>query len=207
MPVDGAEEEMRVRLALLVQQVFLGPKPPACTGFLPVGTCSAAALTATVGRLIAEQSDRTVCAIDLDPTAPRLHRSFDMPCSPGVLDRHVVGGSLLKAAREVQPQLWVIPGGRVTPGQATVPRVSASELDALRDAFDILVMTLEPHTGATAPSLGTANAVILVLDADTTRRDTARSVTDMLRRSGTSVLGAVLVNRRYPIPDAVYGRL
>ena len=209
VPADEGDEQMRRRLSALVQQIFLRPDPPACTGFMPIGLCTAAAaLTATAARMVAEQGDSTVCAIDLDPTTPRLHQTFDIPSTPGVADRQLTGASLIKSAREVQSQLWVVPAGQAPNGLAGPARVTASDLESLRAAFDILVMTLEPHSGAEAvPLVGAVDAVILVIDADSTRRDTARRVTDMLHRSGTHVVGAVLVNRRYPIPDAVYRRL
>ena len=49
--------------------------------------------------------------------------------------------------------------------------------------------------------------VILVLGADTTRREAARRAAQTLSSWGTSPLGAVLTDRRFPIPETLYRHL
>jgi Mrp family chromosome partitioning ATPase len=51
------------------------------------------------------------------------------------------------------------------------------------------------------------DGVVLVLEANATRRDAARRVKEILDAANVSVLGVVLNNRTFPIPDVLYRRL
>jgi Mrp family chromosome partitioning ATPase len=51
------------------------------------------------------------------------------------------------------------------------------------------------------------DGVVLVLEANATRRDAARRVKEILDAAKVSVLGVVLNNRTFPIPDVLYRRL
>jgi len=48
---------------------------------------------------------------------------------------------------------------------------------------------------------------VLVLEANATRKDAARRVKEILDAANVRVLGVVLNNRTFPIPDAIYQRL
>jgi hypothetical protein len=52
-----------------------------------------------------------------------------------------------------------------------------------------------------------ADGIILVLGAHTTRRTTARSVKAALEGAQSRILGTVLAERRFPIPERIYRRL
>jgi len=51
------------------------------------------------------------------------------------------------------------------------------------------------------------DGVVLILEADRTRRDTARRIKESLAVANAKVLGVVLNNRSYPIPEPLYSRL
>jgi Mrp family chromosome partitioning ATPase len=115
----------------------------------------------------------------------------------------------MDVAQEIRPNLWLMPTGK--PGR----RPSfASETVRLRMAqfiagFDYVLIDMEALSGP-GDAAGLAplvDGVILVLAADATRRESARRATQQLQGNGASVLGAVLTNRRMPIPDAIYRRL
>lgn len=82
-------------------------------------------------------------------------------------------------------------------------------LGELREEFDYLLVSAPPLSAfADGMVLGRMlDGVVLVLEADTTRREAAVRVTEGLRNSRIPVLGAVLNNRTFPIPAAVYKRL
>src|SRR5258708_13697834 len=52
-----------------------------------------------------------------------------------------------------------------------------------------------------------ADGVILVLSAQRTRRVTARNVKEGLERAEARILGTVLSDRDFPIPERIYRRL
>jgi Mrp family chromosome partitioning ATPase len=51
------------------------------------------------------------------------------------------------------------------------------------------------------------DGVVLVVEANATRRDAARRVKEILDAAGVSLLGVVLNNRTFPVPEAIYRRL
>jgi len=51
------------------------------------------------------------------------------------------------------------------------------------------------------------DGVILIIDAAVTRPSIAQPVVGVLRSAGVTILGAVLTNRRYPVPGSIYQRL
>jgi len=79
----------------------------------------------------------------------------------------------------------------------------------LRDAFDYILIDAPPlNQYAEAIGLGQlADGLVLVLEANATRRESALRVTEMLRAAQVQVLGAVLNKRTFPIPQSLYHRL
>jgi Mrp family chromosome partitioning ATPase len=52
-----------------------------------------------------------------------------------------------------------------------------------------------------------SDGLVLVIEANTTRRERAARAKEVLAESQISLLGAVLNNRTFPIPENVYQRL
>ena len=52
-----------------------------------------------------------------------------------------------------------------------------------------------------------ADAAILVIEANITRRLTARKAKESFEAAGVRLLGTVLHNRSFPIPEKLYRRL
>jgi Mrp family chromosome partitioning ATPase len=82
-------------------------------------------------------------------------------------------------------------------------------MEELRNAFRYVVIHSGPlrlETGAMLLSRWTAG-VVLVVEANATRRDAARRVKGILDAAGVSLLGIILNNRTFPVPEAIYRRL
>jgi Mrp family chromosome partitioning ATPase len=59
-----------------------------------------------------------------------------------------------------------------------------------------------------AISVGSAaDGVVLVLKANSTRKERARGAVQDLKNAKVRVLGAVLNQRTFPIPDSIYNKL
>ena len=78
----------------------------------------------------------------------------------------------------------------------------------LRTLFKYVVIhsPIYSDRAAAPPSFG-ADGLVLVVEANSTRRKTVRELTEGVRMTGTPVLGIVLNNRTFPIPDAIYHKL
>ena len=63
-------------------------------------------------------------------------------------------------------------------------------------------------TGSEAALLGSlCDGVVLVVEANSTRRVAAQKVKDKLREASARLLGTVLCGRTFPIPDIIYKKL
>ena len=84
-----------------------------------------------------------------------------------------------------------------------------SRMAELREEFDYVLIDAPPVCSyADAVLLGQlADGVILVVEANSTRRDTARMAKETIEGAKVRLLGAVLNNRTFPIPEALYRKL
>ena len=81
--------------------------------------------------------------------------------------------------------------------------------EELRAEFDYILINA-PTMGTTAnlTLLGQmADGVIFVVEANSTRRETTKQFKESLEEAHVRVLGVVLNNRTFPIPEAVYRKL
>jgi hypothetical protein len=84
-----------------------------------------------------------------------------------------------------------------------------SHLGELRREFEYSIIAAPPASESSdAAALGqAADGIVLVLSAHSTRRATARKVKETLDAAAARILGTVLSDRTFPIPDAIYRRL
>jgi hypothetical protein len=115
--------------------------------------------------------------------------------------------SLKQIGTHVQQNLWLIPAecARVTGGGTSLQNF----LGAIRGEFEYSIVAAPP-TGESdeATAMGQfADGIVLVLSAQNTRRITACRVRQSLDEARVRLLGTVLSDREFPIPDALYRRL
>jgi Mrp family chromosome partitioning ATPase len=115
------------------------------------------------------------------------------------------------ATRVSQDDLWLISSGTM-PLQSPVSLGVANlerRLADLRKAFDYVIVDAPPLANyADALSLARwADGVMLVLEANSTRREAAQEAAETLRLAKVKVLGAVLNKRTQPIPKSFYSKL
>ena len=84
-----------------------------------------------------------------------------------------------------------------------------SRLSELRNEFEYCVIQgPTPGISNETAVLGElADGIILVLDAHSTRRVTARKIKESLESGRSRILGTVLSGRTFPVPDCLYRRL
>jgi Mrp family chromosome partitioning ATPase len=143
---------------------------------------------------------------------PSLHRLLGPGNFPGFADEAVNSGQIKDlAVRIAGGNLWLIPAG--TPAaQAQGPIGSdrlRSHISELRKEFEYILIDAPPvHSSANAVLLGQmTEGVILVVEANSTRREAARMAKETLENANVRLLGAILNNRTFPIPEALYRKL
>jgi Mrp family chromosome partitioning ATPase len=115
---------------------------------------------------------------------------------------------LRRIATRVHGNLWLVPGS--TRGGAGVSTASLhSYLGELRREFEYSIVE-GPAYGMSADATAMAqfaDGIILVLSAQYTRRATARKIKQSLLGAQACLLGTVLIDRVFPIPQGLYRRL
>ena len=117
--------------------------------------------------------------------------------------------SLRQIAIRLGRNLWWLPQNRLVEegGVSGVPL--SSRLCELRREFEYsIVQGPAAAESSEAAALGqSADGIILVLAAHVTHRAVALNIKETLDAAQVPLLGTVLSERRFPIPDAIYRRL
>ena len=173
-------------------------------------TPQSASVCVRVARALAAFDAGAVCLVDANLSSPWMHRRFRVPQEPGVADVLEHGRGRL-VTHEVEPGLSVVPAGRVpTDARGHLPpdRVKAMTGE-LCESFDWVLVDIGPigTAGHPAAMAEGADAVVLVVTANRTRRAVALGAAQALLAAGARVLGTVLADRTFPIPETIYRRL
>jgi polysaccharide biosynthesis transport protein len=180
----------------LVERVFLNATT---TAPREVVFCSVEAdkessdICAAVGRTLAATGSGRVCVVGANLRSARLSQLFKV--GPGSLD----GAKTLTAGEEclqIAPNLWFARADYLANEAGNLKSRTALEIDlaVLGGAFEYILIDAPPITvSQEALTLGrVADATILVVQANTTRRQVARRAMLTLQAEGVVVLGTVL---------------
>jgi receptor protein-tyrosine kinase len=120
-------------------------------------------------------------------------------------------GGIKSRSTQAAMNLWRAPQfrGREYGEESGTGPYWLSCLAELRNEFEYAVIH-GPVAGISSEAavLGQlADGIILVLEAHSTRRATARKIKDTLEAAQVRILGTVLSERRFPVPDRIYRRL
>jgi Mrp family chromosome partitioning ATPase len=165
------------------------------------------AIAAKAGEVVAAEG-RSVCLVDANFSSPLLHTHFGLPYDPITPSIARSSAHSLRAiAQSPGPaHLWVLTCAR--PEHGSVWQEFPSFLSLLRNQFDfILIDAGVVMDVATLQVAQQSDGLVLVIEANTTRRERAARAKEVLAESQISLLGAVLNNRTFPIPENVYQRL
>ena len=214
--LPSLEPEVREEALKLVQRLFLIPReaPPRAVVFagvdLSVGCNWLCSVTA---KLLVKSVPGSVCLVEGNLRSPSLIDAMELERDGGLVESLRSEGTIREFTRQLGPEnLWLLSAG-TPPTQDSAVLLNSDRMKErireLRKEFDYLIMNAPPLSAfADGMVLGAmTDGVVLVLEANSTRREAAVRVTENLRTTKIPVLGAVLNNRTFPIPAAVYKRL
>jgi polysaccharide biosynthesis transport protein len=163
---------------------------------------------AGVGRAIALLGAKSVCLVDANMRTSRLSRVFGVDSSIPFPGKSV---SPREQCLLLHHNLFLAGTDMLFDGRGALLSVPdlKQRLKQLQDCFDyVLIDAPASSVCGDAIALGQiADAAILVIEADKTRRLTARRAKETLEASGVRLLGTVLRNQSFPIPKSWLKRL
>jgi capsular exopolysaccharide synthesis family protein len=195
----------------LVQRVFLAGQPtPKVVVFSGIeGGNGCSRVCAESAMVLAAQTSASVCLVDSDLRSPTLHRYFGLDNREGFAEAMLELGPIRDFSRRLADgNLWIMTSGVHTPDPHALltSETLRTRLKELREAFDFVLLDAPPlNPYADATKLGSlADGVILVMGANSTRREAARKAKEDLKAANAKILAAVLNRRTFPIPEPLY---
>lgn len=172
------------------------------------GVSTAAALFA--GQL-AQRGEGRVLLIDANSVNPGLHTCFGTNLSPGLTDLGSNGWTAQACIQSASVEnLDLLSAGNGDRGLTpSVLKTFSEVLPALRLEYKAIICDLPPLL-ENSPAVGIASVmdgVVLVVEAEKTRREVAAKVKEALLQADINLLGVILNKRRFHIPQWLYKTL
>jgi succinoglycan biosynthesis transport protein ExoP len=165
-----------------------------------------------VARILAANTSASICLLDGNFRTPSLPRFLGVPDNRGLVDSLHTEGGIRSFAKQLElSNLWLLSAGTLDPESPSLLNSDRLKLrlEELRKEFDYILID-SPALNLYADALalgGIADGLVVILQADSTRRESALKGLQTLRDAHIQVLGAVLNQRTFPIPEFVYRRL
>jgi len=148
--------------------------------------------------VVLAQAGKTVLIVDCDFRKPIMHKFFGLRNLQGMVDVLVEERSLQEVTKEPIEGLTVVPVGRIPPNPTELlgNQRFANFLTSVRREFDYVLIDAPPVGLVSDPAIlaTQGDGVLLVLDAQTTRKSSVRQAMRSLDTIGANVLGTVLNN-------------
>jgi len=171
-----------------------------------------ASISIRTAEILAGRGDGSVCVVDANFQLSCLHHYFGIDNSKGLAEA-VLGSLPIQDFLQKHPEanLWILPCGAAA-GQLRFSGVNdrlRSRMAELRGQFKYVVIHSSPLDLDSASILLSrwTDGVVMVVEASTTRRATARRMKQDLEAANVRILGVVLNNRTFSIPEVLYRRL
>ncbi len=205
----ASEEALR-----LVQQIFLlqEKEPPRVVVFAGVdhgNGCSR--ICASVAETLAANDRGRVCLVEANFRSPSLPSMFGVPNHFGLTEALMQEAPIDSFAKPVNNNLWLLSSGTLA---VDSPNLLSSDqlherVQELRRQFDFVIIDTPPlnrySDGLVLGQL--SDGLVLVIEANLTRKEAASAVTGSLRSAKVPILAAVLNKRTFPIPERIYNLL
>jgi capsular exopolysaccharide synthesis family protein len=211
----SVDKVMREESLKLVQSVFLSSKTgsPRVVVFAGIDSGSGCSgICAHTAETLARHKLGSVCMVDANLHAPSLPEFFGVTNHYGLTDALGGQGEIRSFSKQVRDEdLWLLSSGSLIadPSSLLTGDGMRNRVAELRKEFDyVLIDAPALATFADGIVLGQlADGVVLVLEANCTRRESASKIAESLRAAQIRILGAVLNKRTYPIPKLLYRML
>jgi capsular exopolysaccharide synthesis family protein len=208
LPPEITEEVVKV-----VQNVFGGINSPRVVVFSSVAPGDGCTWTCySVAATLAAHRRGPICVVDANLRTPGLQHYVHVEREIGLVEALTQPGPLSNFTQRVNgSNLSVMLSGSMATSPLALLNSDylAARIGEMRNEFDTVLIDVAPASlYADALRFGRlADGVILVLQSNTTRRESALKAKASFDSAGIRVLGAVLNKRTFPIPQSVYKRL
>jgi len=209
--VSDVEEQEMIRLYKNLENLPTGLSGKVIQFTGAEGGAGTSTIARTFAMVSASRMGKTVVLVDADMENPQQHIFFRVRPEhtwEDVLKKNSWGKTLQQIG-DMSLFLCPVSCRGYHPPQKFYSSALVEFWGKLKKKFDLVVVDSSPAlTSAEGISLSpTVDGVVLVVEADKTRRPVARHGLEMIRKSGGNVLGVVFNSQRYYIPESIYRKL
>lgn len=214
-PASGFEVAAENEMVALSRNIdaLLATSPKKVIQFIgPQGGEGTSTVIRDFAMVSAARLGKSVLLLDADPQSPSQHLFFHLQPKFGWEEILRNKRTFKKAICRIgDTSLHVYPN---PPGSASLPKALFSPeikefWEEVKQKFDLVLIDSAPAS-ASPDGIGLSrfvDGVVLVLEAEKTRKPVAESLKNQVVQNGGNLLGMVFNNRRYHIPESVYKRL
>jgi succinoglycan biosynthesis transport protein ExoP len=200
LPSKGPPSPFLQEATKLVYKLFSAAGDPALSSVLFCGIDQAhnsSAICVRTGEILAAQMQKSVCVVDANLRSPSIHNYFGLKNQHGFSDAILQQGPLRGFAQQLPSgNLWVMTAGAVQPQGLVFSSGEQlrSRMLELRSLFDYVLIDAAPAgLFLDAIILGQlVDGAILVIEPNSTKRETAFQAKGALEAAKVRILGAVL---------------
>jgi len=200
----------RVEYLKLVQRLFLEQteKTPRVVVFAGIDDGSGSSrICASVAEVLAAEVRQSVCVVDANPQSTLWSQLTAGGNHRAVTADLLQEGPVRDLVQQLQPEkLWFLACRTLSADGLLRSDLLRARFLELRKEFEYVLVDAPPvaldSTSALLAPL--TDGLVLVVEANSTRREVARKVKETLESAHVQLLGAVLNNRTFPIPETIY---
>jgi tyrosine-protein kinase Etk/Wzc len=145
------------------------------------------------------QANKKVLLVDCDLRKPRVHRVFDIPKEPGLID-YLVGDKTLDEIthKSEMPNLSFISSGTIPPNPAEM--LDSKQMDAFlalaREMYDYVILDSPPIIAVTDAEILSkkVDGAVLVVSSEITEYQMLDRAYQLIKHDNTTLIGTVLNN-------------
>jgi capsular exopolysaccharide synthesis family protein len=196
-----------------VRQLFLMPgNSTTAVAFCDIDEGGSSSwISACAADTLAHQIRQSICIADANFRNPTIHAHFGLNNEIGLTTALQHTCAVHRFTTRIADNLWVLSAGPPVDHSLNLstPQELKVYIAELRNSYDLVLVNMAP-VGVYSDALiigHVLDGVVLVLEADLTRRESAQHAKDLLVQAEIATLGVVLNNRRFPIPSALYAKL
>jgi capsular exopolysaccharide synthesis family protein len=210
------DEVTREETSKLVQSLFLSRSEGASKAVVFASIDSrngCSRICGQVAETLARQQRGSVCLVDANLRSPVLPDLFGVSNHYGLTDALSKKGSIRDFVKSIgtSNNLWLLSCGSLASQSSGLfnSETMKVRMSELRQVFEYVLIDSPPlNNYADGVAMGQlADGIVLVLEANVTRREAAIKITGNLRAANVPILGAVLNKRTFPIPKSLYNML
>ncbi|MBI4707266.1 MAG: hypothetical protein HY761_05010 [Candidatus Omnitrophica bacterium] len=160
----------------------------------------------------ASKGDRKVLIIDANLRRPSIFNIVNLSGNKGLADVLKGDAPFEDAVHEIEPNLYILPSYN-TELNPTNLLSSSAMADLVRTAnakYDMIFIScanLKDFTDAAILASNSIDGIILVLDEGKTKRYVVKNAIAPLKEKETNIVGAIINNRSFVIPQWLYDRI